>query len=79
MRTASRRNLSLRLSAMIVLLDGWYSIQGRGTKLLQIQFAHLKRILKLDQLRLRGPNGANTDANMRWNLDTELPAAKLFK
>jgi hypothetical protein len=27
----------------------------------EMLFAHLKRILKLDRLRLRGPNGANDE------------------
>jgi hypothetical protein len=30
-------------------------------KKVEMLFAHLKRILKLDRLRLRGPNGANDE------------------
>ncbi len=41
MRTASRRNSSLRLAAKVVLLDDYYSIQGRGTKLWQVHFEHI--------------------------------------
>jgi hypothetical protein len=30
-------------------------------KLIELLFAHLKRILRLDRLRLRGPNGARDE------------------
>ena len=33
----------------------------RLRKKVEMLFAHLKRILKLDRLRLRGPNGARDD------------------
>ena len=33
---------------------------GQGKKI-EMLFAHLKRILKLDRLRLRGPNGARDE------------------
>ena len=33
----------------------------RLRKKIEMLFAHLKRILKLDRLRLRGPNGARDD------------------
>ncbi len=35
-----------------------YVISRRERKKVEILFAHLKRILRLDRLRLRGPNGA---------------------
>ena len=41
--------------------------RGRGAsrdrlrKKVEMLFAHLKRILKLDRLRLRGPNGAHDE------------------
>ena len=41
------------------------SREGRVSRLLrkkiEMLFAHLKRILKLDRLRLRGPNGARDE------------------
>ena len=33
----------------------------RERKKIEMLFAHLKRILKLDRLRLRGPNGARDE------------------
>ena len=33
----------------------------RERKKVEMLFAHLKRILKLDRLRLRGPNGAKDE------------------
>jgi transposase-like protein len=35
-----------------------YVISRRERKKVEMLFAHLKRILRLDRLRLRGPNGA---------------------
>ena len=40
--------------------DG-YVISRRERKKVEMLFAHLKRILKLDRLRLRGPNGARDE------------------
>jgi hypothetical protein len=52
----------------------------RQRKKVEMLFAHLKRILKLDRLRLRGPNGARdefllaaTAQNLR-KLASSLPA-----
>jgi Transposase DDE domain len=36
-----------------------YLVSHRQRKKVEMLFAHLKRILKLDRLRLRGPNGVN--------------------
>jgi IS5 family transposase len=38
-----------------------YSTSRRQRKKVEMLFAHLKRILKLDRLRLRGPNGAKDE------------------
>ena len=38
-----------------------YLASRRERKKVEMLFAHLKRILKLDRLRLRGPNGANDE------------------
>ena len=36
-------------------------VSRRLRKKIEMLFAHLKRILKLDRLRLRGPNGARDE------------------
>ena len=36
----------------------------RQRKKVEMLFAHLKRILKLDRLRLRGPNGARDEFHL---------------
>ena len=38
-----------------------YLTSRRERKKIEMLFAHLKRILKLDRLRLRGPNGARDE------------------
>jgi hypothetical protein len=38
-----------------------YPTSRRERKKVEMLFAHLKRILKLDRLRLRGPNGAKDE------------------
>lgn len=38
-----------------------YATSRRERKKIEMLFAHLKRILKLDRLRLRGPNGAHDE------------------
>ena len=39
-------------------------VTSRREKKGRMLFAHLKRILKLDQLRLRGPNGARDEFHL---------------
>ena len=41
-----------------------YVISRRERKKVEMLFAHLKRILKLDRLRLRGPNGARDEFHL---------------
>ena len=50
------RNLARKLS----LTDAYVDSQRRRKKV-EMLFAHLKRIMKLDRLRLRGPNGAKDE------------------
>ena len=38
-----------------------YTVSRRQRKRVEMLFAHLKRILKLDRLRLRGPSGAKDE------------------
>jgi hypothetical protein len=44
----------------IVTTDA-YADASRRRKKVEMLFAHLKRILRLDRLRLRGPNGARDE------------------
>jgi len=44
----------------IAKTDAWL-VSRRQRKKVEMLFAHLKRILKLDRLRLRGPNGAKDE------------------
>ena len=41
-----------------------YKISRCQRKKVEMLFAHLKRILKLDRLRLRGPNGARDEFHL---------------
>jgi len=41
-----------------------YLTSRRERKKVEMLFAHLKRILKLDRLRLRGPNGARDEFHL---------------
>ena len=43
--------------------DAWL-ISRRERKKVEMLFAHLKRILKLDRLRLRGPSGARDEFHL---------------
>lgn len=62
-----------------------YVTSRRQRKKVEMLFAHLKRILKLDRLRLRGPNGAKdefllaaTAQNLRKMAKiTPMPAQKI--
>ena len=38
-----------------------YAVSRRQRKKVEMLFAHLKRILRLDRLRLRGPSGAKDE------------------
>ena len=41
-----------------------YLVSSRQRKRVEMLFGHLKRILKLDRLRLRGPNGAKDEFHL---------------
>ncbi len=41
-----------------------YLVSRRQRKKVEMLFAHLKRILMLDRLRLRGPNGAKDEFHL---------------
>ena len=52
-------------------------VSRRLRKKVEMLFAHLKRILKLDRLRLRGPNGARDEFLMAATAQNLRKLAKL--
>ena len=50
----------------------------RQRKKIEMLFAHLKRILKLDRLRLRGPNGARDEFHLAATAQNLRKMAKLI-
>ena len=56
--------------------DGFICYRARQK--VEMLFAHLKRILKLDRLRLRGPNGAGDKFHMAATAQNLRKMAKLF-
>ncbi len=55
-----------------------YLTSRRERKKVEMLFAHLKRILKLDRLRLRGPNGAKDEFLLAATAQNLRKMAKLF-
>lgn len=56
-----------------------YVISRRQRKKVEMLFAHLKRILKLDRLRLRGPNGAKDEFLLAATAQNLRKLAKLIQ
>ena len=54
-----------------------YSISCKLRKKVEMLFAHLKRILKLDRLRLRGPCGARDEFHLAATAQNLRKLAKL--
>ncbi len=54
-----------------------YVISRHQRKKVEMLFAHLKRILKLDRLRLRGPNGARDEFHLAATAQNLRKLAKL--
>jgi transposase len=54
-----------------------YEISRRVRKKVEMLFAHLKRILKLDRLRLRGPTGARDEFHLAATVQNLRKLAKL--
>jgi transposase len=54
-----------------------YLVSRRQRKKVEMLFAHLKRILKLDRLRLRGPNGAKDEFHLAAAVQNLRKMAKL--
>ena len=55
-----------------------YATSRRERKKIEMLFAHLKRILKLDRLRLRGPNGARDEFHLAATAQNLRKLAKLI-
>ena len=56
-----------------------YLTSRRERKKVEMLFAHLKRILKLDRLRLRGPNGAKDEFLLAATAQNLRKLAKLLR
>ena len=59
-------------------LSAAYLTSRRERKKVEMLFAHLKRILKLDRLRLRGPNGAKDEFHLAATAQNLRKMAKLI-
>lgn len=55
-----------------------YVVSRRERKRVEMLFAHLKCILRLDRLRLRGPNGARDEFHLAAAAQNLRKLAKLF-
>jgi Transposase DDE domain len=55
-----------------------YQTSRRQRKKVEMLFAHLKRILKLDRLRLRGPCGARDEFHLAATVQNLRKLAKLI-
>ena len=55
-----------------------YLVSHRQRKKVEMLFAHLKRILRLDRLRLRGPNGAKDEFHLAAAAQNLRKLAKLI-
>src|SRR5215204_3679436 len=55
-----------------------YAISRRERKKVEMLFAHLKRILKLNRLRLRGPSGARDELHLAATTQNLRKLAKLI-
>jgi hypothetical protein len=55
-----------------------YATSRRQRKKVEMLFAHLKRILRLDRLRLRGPSGARDEFHLAATAQNLRKLAKLI-
>lgn len=65
------------LAREIATTDAYVDAQRRRKKV-EMLFAHLKRIVKLDRLRLRGPNGARDEFHLAATAQNLRKLAKLI-
>ena len=54
-----------------------YAVSRRPRKKFRMLFAHLKRILRIDRLRLRGPSGAKDECLLAATVQNLWKLAKL--
>jgi len=64
--------------ARVIAATEAYVTSRRERKKVEMLFAHLKRILKLDRLRLRGPNGARDEFHLAATAQNLRKLAKLI-
>ena len=67
-----------RDAARCILTTDAYTDASRRRKKVEMLFAHLKRILRLDRLRLRGPNGAKDEFLLAATVQNLRKLAKLI-
>jgi len=60
-RVSGLRWVAARDLARDIATTDAYLVSRRQRKKVEMLFAHLKRILRMDRLRLRGPNGARDE------------------
>ena len=65
------------LARELAQTDAYVDVQRRRKKV-EMLFAHLKRIMKLDRLRLRGPNGAKDEFHLAATAQNLRKLAKLI-
>ena len=70
---------SARDLARAIATTDAYVVSRRQRKKVEMLFAHLKRILKLDRLRLRGPNGAKDEFHLAAAAQNLRKMAKLIQ
>ncbi len=66
------------LARAIATTDASYLVSHRQRKKVEMLFAHLKRILRLDRLCLRGPNGAKDEFHLAAAAQNLRKLAKLI-
>ena len=67
----------LAISRRGIATTDTYVTSRHERKKVEMLFAHLKRILKLDRLRLRGPNGARDEFHLAATAQNLRKLAKL--
>ena len=67
-----------RDKARVIAKTGAYVTSRRDRKKVEMLFAHRKRILRLDRLRLRGPNGAKDEVLLAATAQNLRKLAKLI-
>jgi hypothetical protein len=75
--TRSLHEGARNLARAIAEEDEW-PVSRRERKKVEMLFAHLKRILRLDRLRLRGPNGARDEFHLAAAAQNLRKLAKLI-